>query len=796
MPELLLELHSEEIPARMQRQAGEDLRRLVTDRLVAAGLTYEGARALWTPRRLTLTVHGVSARSPDMREERKGPRVGAPEKALEGFLRGAGLASIDQAIVQNDPKKGDFYVAVVTKPGRPAEAIVAELVPAVIRDFPWPKSMRWGARSAPADSPFASGDAEGTASLRWVRPLRSILCTFGPETEDPEVVDFEIGGIRSGNLTYGHRFMSGRKPIKVRRFDDYEPALTAAKVVLDPERRKAIIETEAKNLAFAQGLEVVEDAGLLEEVAGLVEWPVVLMGSFDEDFLDIPDEVIRLTIRQNQKCFVVRGPATGALTNRFILVANIVAEDGGKAIVAGNERVIAARLSDARFFWEQDLKVPLEEHAEKLKAITFHEKLGSQGERIERIGRLARALAPLVGADPDAAECAALLAKADLTTGMVGEFPELQGVMGRYYFLAQNGIPAASANPSTLSSRFGEAETGMTKGEGVGASGEGRLRAVADAIRDHYKPQGPNDSVPTEPVAIAVALADKLDTLVGFWAIDEKPTGSKDPYALRRAALGVIRTILLSQAKIPLLRLFEESARDVADHIRDSELDRQFELASELEESLGGDSLVDRVIERDLASPGSVFGRSSGATEQVLHDLLSFFADRLKVHLRETGARHDLIDAVFALPGQDDLLMIVRRVEALGKFLDTEDGRNLLAGYKRAANILRAEEKKDGAGAFDGAPDAALIEARGEAAEKALFHVMQAAEGHARAHVDAEDFAGAMRALAELRPAVDAFFEHVTVNADDPALRLNRLKLLNQLRRATLAVADFSRIEG
>ncbi len=509
MPDLLLELFSEEIPARMQRQAADDLRRLVTDGLVGAGLTYEGAKAFATPRRLALTVHGLTARSPDLREERKGPRVGAPEKAIEGFLRGAGLASIGEAKIEKDPKKGDFYVAVVTRPGRAADEIVADVVPAAIRAFPWPKSMRWGARSSPTDSPFAKADAEGTSSLRWVRPLRSILCTFGPETEEPIVVDFSVGGVQSGNVTYGHRFMTDGEPIKVRRFADYEPALTAAKVVLDAERRKAIVEAEAKHLAFALGLEVVEDEGLLDEVAGIVEWPVVLMGAFDGDYLDIPDEVIRLTIRQNQKCFVLRDPKTGALTNRFLLTANIEATDSGKEIVAGNERVIAARLSDARFFWEQDRKVPLEEHAEKLKAITFHEKLGTQWERVERIARLARELAPLVGADPDDAQRAARLAKADLTTQMVGEFPELQGVIGRYYALEWKEKPE-----------------------------------VADAIRDHYKPQGPTDSVPSEPVSIAVALADKLDTLVGFWAIDEKPTGSKDPYALRRAALGVIRLVL------------------------------------------------------------------------------------------------------------------------------------------------------------------------------------------------------------------------------------------------------------
>ena len=747
MPDLLLELFSEEIPARMQAQAAEDLRRLVTGGMVDAGLTYEGAKAFATPRRLALTVHGVTARSRDVREERKGPRVGAPEKALEGFLRAAGLASIEEANVQSDPKKGDFYVAIVEKPGRPAEEIIAELVPEVIRSFPWPKSMRWGARSAPQGTLHSPPEAEGTASLRWVRPLRSILCTFGPETEETAVIPVEIAGVTAGNLTCGHRFMSDGAPIRVRRFDDYVPALEAAKVVLDAERRKAIIETEAKNLAFAQGLDVVEDPGLLDEVAGLVEWPVVLMGRFDERFLAIPDEVIRLTIRANQKCFVLRDPATGALTNRFLLVANIEASDGGKAIVAGNERVIAARLSDARFFWEQDQTRRLEDWAEKLQAVTFHEKLGTQAERVERIARLARALAPLVHADPDDAERAARLAKADLPTAMVGEFPELQGVMGRYYALAQGEEPE-----------------------------------VANAIRDHYRPQGPGDLVPAEPVAIAVALADKLDTLGGFWAIDEKPTGSKDPYALRRAALGVIRLVLANELRVSLRPLLHDMFSAFGDRL----------------------SITPGTLEAGAVAIAGMPGKEEADLPTIksfsLFDffvnLLDFFADRLKVHLRDEGARHDLIDAVFAMGGQDDLLMIVRRVEALGRFLETEDGANLLVGYRRAANILRAEERKDGAGAFDGPPDHRLIVERGVAEERALLHVMEAAERHARDHVAAEDFEAAMRALAELRPAVDAFFDKVTVNADDPALRVNRLRLLNRLRQATLAVADFSRIAG
>jgi glycyl-tRNA synthetase beta chain len=839
MPDLLLELFSEEIPARMQRQAAEDLRRLVTDGLVAAGLTYEGAKGFATPRRLALTVHGLTARSADVREEKKGPRVGAPAQAIEGFLRTAGLASIDQARVQSDPKKGAFYVAVLEKPGRAAEDVVAELVPEVIRSFPWPTSMRWGARSAPPDSEFASADAEGTSSLRWVRPLRSILCTFGPETEEPMVVPFEVAGIPAGNVTYGHRFLAGSAPIRVRRFDDYVPALQAAKVVLDADRRKAIIETEAKNLAFAQGLELVEDAGLLEEAAGLVEWPVVLMGRFDEAFLEIPDEVIRLTIRQNQKCFVLRRTDDGgrttddppssvvrppsSLSNRFILISNMEASDGGKEIVAGNQRVIAARLSDARFFWEQDKATKLEDWAKKLESVTFHEKLGSQAERVERIARLARELAPLVGADPDAAERAARLAKADLVTGMVGEFTELQGVMGRYYFLAQNGIDAA-ADPSRLaalapqdegieggaSTASGHSPAGPTPSHhphakvraqraSKHAQDEATLRAVADAIRDHYKPQGPNDSVPTAPVSVAVALADKLDTLVGFWAIDEKPTGSKDPFALRRAALGVIRTLLANAARFRLRPWFVLVGRRSMAAMLNVAYKRKVEIsvlgigsqAAQLMADVGKASMRAAELmsgEQQLDVPPQDWENARAL------DLLAFFADRLKVHLRETGARHDLVDAVFAL-GDDDLVRVVARVEALGRFLDSDDGANLLVGYRRAANILRVEEKRD-AKSYDEPPDHRLIEARGLPEERALFQVMRAAGNQAREHIEREDFEAAMRALAELRPAVDAFFDKVTVNVDAPELRVNRLKLLNMLRQATLTVADFSKIAG
>ena len=740
MPDLLLELLSEEIPARMQRQAAADLQRLVTDQLVEAGLVYEGAKAFATPRRLALTVHGLPARSPDRREERKGPRVGAPDKAIEGFLKAAGLASIGEAKVQAD-KKGDFYVAVIDKPGRPAPEVIAEIVPKVVRSFPWPKQMRWGARSAEP------------GALTWVRPLHSILCVFGPESSDTEVVDFEIDGIRSGRVTRGHRFMAPGE-IEVRRFADYVEKLEKAKVVLDADRRKEIIRADAREKALIAHLDLVEDEALLEEVAGLVEWPVVLMGEFEKEFLEIPPEVIRTTIRNNQKCFVLQearsaGGATGKqkrLANKFILVANLEATDHGKEIVAGNGRVIRSRLSDARYFWETDLKPlpgyesagkPLDQRLAKLKAlnVVFHEKLGTQGERVERIARLAREIAPLVGADPEKAERAANLAKADLTTEMVGEFPELQGLMGKYYALAQ-----------------------------------GEDASVAAAIEDHYKPLGPDDRVPTDPVAIAVALADKLDTLVGFWAIDEKPTGSKDPYALRRAALGVIRILLSNELRVDLWAPLAAAI--------DGYLDQGNEIVI---------SGLDTWIED--AQAGLTLHKGTAFSVSGLQD---FFADRLKVQLREQGARHDLVDAVFALSQQRDLLLIVRRVEALGKFLDTDDGKTLLAGTKRATNILRDEEKK-ASETYAGDVDPKLLTAP---EEKALYEAIGAAEGEAAAAVQIEDFAEAMSALARLRAPVDAFFEKVRVNDDDPAVRANRLRLLNRIREATLTVADFSRVAG
>jgi glycyl-tRNA synthetase beta chain len=725
MPDLLLELFSEEIPARMQRRAAEDLRKLVTDALVDAGLVYEGAKAFATPRRLALTVHGLPARSPDQREERKGPRVGAPDKAIEGFLKGAGLDSIDQATVQQD-KKGDFYVAVIEKPGRPAPEVIAEVMPGILRSFPWPKSMRWGASSA------------NSGSLTWVRPLHSILCVFGPETSDTEVVPFEVNGLTSGDTTYGHRFMAP-EAIQVKRFDDYVAKLERARVILDADRRKQMILADARNQALALGLELIEDEALLEEVAGLVEWPVVLIGTFDEAFLDIPPEVVRATIRANQKCFVLNRAVTAtneiarriaerrrSLANRFVLVANIEASDGGKAIVAGNERVIRARLADARYFWETDLRTKLDQRLPKLDAIVFHEKLGTQGERVKRIARLAREIAPLVPADGKLAERAATLAKADLVSEMVGEFPELQGLMGRYYAVAA-----------------------------------GEDLSVATAIEDHYRPVGPSDRVPSDPVAIAVALADKLDTLVGFWAVDEKPTGSKDPYALRRAALGIIRLVLQHGIRLRLLQIFAKHADTVAASIR----------ATAPEGSAAHDFFVH---------------------DAVLSDLLAFFADRLKVQLREQGARHDLVDAVFALGDQDDLVMIVRRIEALAAFLDSDDGANLLAGFRRAANILRDEERKSGE-RYSGTVEAALVV---EPEERALFEAIASSGSEAKAAVEIEDFESAMTALARLRPAVDAFFDKVLVNVGDAKLRANRLKLLDRLRQATQVVADFSRVGG
>lgn len=764
MPDLLLELFSEEIPARMQRKAAGDLKKMITDGLVEAGLTYEAATAYWTPRRLALDIRGLTVRSKDVHEDIKGPSVTAPEQAIQGFLRKAGLSDVSQAHVHSDPKKGDFYVAHLTKPGRAAEEIVAELVPHTIRNFPWPKSMRWGAASAKP------------GSLRWVRPLQSILCTFGPETEETVVIDFDVDGIKSGNVTYGHRFLSDGQAIKVRRFEDYVEKLEKAFVVLDAERRKEIISQDSHNLAFASGLELVEDEGLLEEVSGLVEWPVVLMGEFEEEFLAIPPEVIRLTIRANQKCFVTRKQGeTEALSNKFILVSNIAARDGGTEIAYGNGKVVRARLSDALYFWhtdqhdlpdldklaasaqkfDLDLKKPLDQRMARLDAlnVTFHAKLGTQGQRVERIRELAAQIAPLVGADPKLATRAAVLAKADLQTEVVGEFPELQGAMGRKYALLQ-----------------------------------GESDAVAAAIEEHYKPQGPSDVVPKNPVSVAVALADKLDTLVGFWAIDEKPTGSKDPYALRRAALGVIRLLLSQEWKFPLLPLFRSAFAALKEGQVQRKL-REFEarLAAENSGDVDGEQDVDNAL---ASYEKQARAEAEASSEPVLSDLLSFFHDRFKVHLKEEGARYDAIDAVLS-PEADNLLLVARRLEALIVFINEEDGKNLLAGTKRAANILAAEEKK-GTKVADHVDPALLREAE----EKALFEAVTLASKDAEAAIAREDFNGAMLALAKLRGPVDTFFEKVLVNDEDENVRANRLALLDQIRAATGKVADFSKIAG
>jgi glycyl-tRNA synthetase beta chain len=786
MPDLLFELFCEEIPARMQARAAEDLRKMVTDRLVDAGLVYDAATAFATPRRLALAVQGIPARQPDLKEEKKGPRVGAPEVAVQGFLKSSGLGSIAEATIQKDPKKGDFYVALVEKPGRPAIDVLAEILPIVIRTFPWPKSMRWGERSS------------RPGALAWVRPLHSIVATFGPETETPDIVPFAVDGVAAGSITRGHRFLAPGV-IHTRHFADYAAKLERAKVVLMPARRREIILNDAKHLAFAQGFELVEDEALLDEVTGLVEWPVVLMGSFDEEFLRLPPEVIRTTIRVNQKCFVVRvahpplqgegrtaegragssGGAEGSLANKFILVANTEAADGGGAIIAGNERVIRARLADAKFFYETDLKywreAPLDVRLEKFKGIVFHEKLGTQWERIERIERLAAELAPLVGADVEKARRTARLAKADLLTDMVGEFPELQGLMGKYY--AQ-------------------------------AAGEDESAAVA--CEEHYKPLGPSDRVPNSPVSVAVALADKIDTLVGFWAIGEKPTGSKDPYALRRAALGTIRIVLETRLRLRLVRAIGLAVGTALGVAADARAPQGLKgIARAFNDCLLREGLISEqhstkilaatwsdILRRGNEEEAFFDGQRLAELERFLKplvaDLLAFFADRLKVQLREQGARHDLVDAVFALEGQDDLLLIVHRVEALGKFLDSEDGKNLLAGYKRATNIIRIEEKRDKT-EYTGEPAAELYR---QAEEWELARAIDTVAAEASAAVAREGFAAAMSAMAKLRPHVDAYFEKVTVNVDDAPVRANRLKLLNRIRVAARTVADFSKIEG
>lgn len=675
MPELMLELFSEEIPARLQAGAASALKKAVTEALVNDGLTYEGAAAFVTPRRLALTVTGIPASSPDTLEEKRGPRTDAPQKAIEGFLRGAGLASIDQAQTVSDPKKGEFYLARIERKGEAAKQILARVLPQVIEGFGWAKSMRWG-----------------RGEFTWVRPLRAITATFGTENDEPEIVEFEVAGLKAGQTTFGHRFLAP-DAIRVKRFSDYQTALEKAHVVLDSARRRDIIATDADNLAFAQGLELVADAGLLQEVAGLVEWPVVMMGTFSEQFLQLPEEVIIATIRTNQKCFCLRNRTTGKLAPNFILTANTAASDGGKTIIAGNERVIRARLSDAMFFYENDLATPLETGLPRLVDMVFHAKLGTQADRVERIVELASEIAAAIGANKELARRAAQLAKADLVTEMVFEFPELQGLMGRYYAAAQ-----------------------------------GEDTAVATAIEMHYKPLGPSDAVPTEPVSIVVALADKLDLLTGFWAIDEKPTGSRDPFALRRAALGVIRILVENEITYPL---------------------------------------------------------------DVEADLLSFFHDRLKVMLRDSGARHDLVDAVLA-DAPNDMLEISRRVVALSDLLDTETGQSLLAGYRRGANILAAEEKKDGR-TYTGEIDTAKL---AQEEELALARAVATTHSDVATYVADRDYKGAIGALSGLRDPVDAFFDNVMVNDEDADIRTNRLHLLARLRDTMHSVADFSKVEG
>jgi glycyl-tRNA synthetase beta chain len=752
MSELLLELFSEEIPARMQAKAAADLQKLVVDGLKAQGLIVGAARNFVTPRRLTLVIDGVPPKSADVSEEKKGPRVGAPDMAIQGFLKTSGFRSLDEATLVQDAKKGDYYVAKIEKPGRDAASIIADVVIDVINKFPWPKSMRWGA--AP------DSGASNKASLQWVRPLHSIICLLGGK-----VVPLTISGITSGNTTSGHRFLSPGN-FAVTDFADYTAKLRAAHVALDPKDRATLIAEQAKAIAKSHKLALVEDEGLLNENAGLTEWPTVLMGTFDEAFLDVPAECLTTAMRAHQKCFSLKDPKTGKLANKFLLTSNLKAADEGAAIIHGNQKVIRARLSDAKFFWDQDLKRSLPTMAHELGGITFHEKLGSQADRVERITELARSIAKTIDAEPELAGRAAQLCKADLVSGTVGEFPELQGLMGRY--LAEAG----KENPK-----------------------------IAAAIEQHYKPKGAGDTVPRldkgEGVSIAVALADKLDTLVGFWAINEKPTGSGDPYQLRRAALGVIRIVLENDLRLPLQSLLRESASLLINQVlrtRGTRWLMRTQLKETQAEISADEMLIDDVsvalVSKEPGVHSNVPNYQVGPA--VRGDLLSFFIERLKVYLKDQGARHDLIDAVISLGGQDDLALIVKRVNALGDFLKTDDGANLLAGVKRAANIIISEEKKDKA-THAGTADAKLLTAP---EELALHKAIQKVQADTSKAVDVENFGGAMRALAELRAPVDAFFEKVTVNDPDPAIRLNRLKLLSEIRLATAKIADFGKIGG
>ncbi|WP_273718969.1 MULTISPECIES: glycine--tRNA ligase subunit beta [Bartonella] len=738
MSDLLLELFSEEIPARMQRKAAADLKKAVTDQLVNAGLTYKAAREYWTPRRLTLDIRGLSIRSKDVHEERKGPSTKSPQHAIDGFLRATGLNDISEAHIGHDDKKGDFYIAKIVKKGRAAEEIIADILPDIIRNFPWTKSMRWGKNSAKS------------GALKWIRPLQNILCIFGPEIGETHVIPFTIGSLESNNLTYGHRFLSDGKPFQVRRFDDYVTQLETHKVILDAERRKNIILADAQNLCFANGLELVQDNALLEEVAGLVEWPVILMGDFDKSFLDIPPEIIRLTIRANQKCFVTRKQGEKIkLSHHFILVSNILANDEGKEISKGNSKVVRARLSDALYFWQTDqrdlpdiqqlessikkfdldIKKPLDQRMARLDHlnVTFHTKLGTQGARVERIATLAQKIAPLIQADPLLANRAAILAKADLQTEIVGEFPELQGVMGCKYALLQGEDPR-----------------------------------VAVAIEEHYKPQGPTDRLPQEPLAITIMLADKIDMLVGFWLINEKPTGSKDPYALRRAALGIIRLVLSRDWKINLMPLFQLATNLFVQQKNKHE-----------------------ISQRENPQLQNLFPEK---TEAILSDLLFFFHDRLKIYLKEEGARYDALEAVLN-KDSDDFLLVARHVESLIAFINTHDGMNFVASVKRTANILENEFQKNTTIANEINPDLFI-----ETEEKQLYHAICEAEKKVLAPINATNLSCALDILAPLGKLIDLFFEKVLVNDKNPDVRANRLALLKRIHTITQAVVDFSKL--
>ncbi len=750
MPDLLLELFSEEIPARMQKRASDDLKKLVTNGLVDAGITYEDAAAFATPRRLALSVTGLLAKSPDLREERKGPRVDAPEKAIEGFLRSTGLGKNQLEI--RDEKKGQAYFAVIEKQGRDAAAVVSEVVAHTILNFPWAKSMRWG-----------------TGALRWVRPLHSILCILS-DTDGETVVPVDIEGVPSGNTTEGHRFM-GNGRFSVTSFEDYTAKLKRAHVMLDSAERADHIWNDAQNAAFSQGLELVEDKGLLVEVAGLVEWPVVLMGDIANDFRHLPVEVLQTSMREHQKFFSVRNPKTGRI-EKFVTVANRETTDNGATILAGNQKVLFARLSDAKFFWENDFRtissIGLEGMGKPLENVTFHNKLGSQAERIERIAALVGEIAPLVGADADLAGQAARVAKADLSSEMVNEFPELQGTVGHYYAL----------------------EAGLDP-------------AVAEACEAHYSPLGPTDSFPTQPISVAVALADKLDILSGFWAIDEKPTGSKDPFALRRAALGVIRIILGNKVRCNITRFVDgqllkheiEANADGAEEKQQLFLNQILDQIAHsgvfgsalhaVVDQMGGDVPFD-----DDANDWMYDIKSSIPSKSA--SLIGFFHDRLKVHLRDEGIRYDVIDACLAMPGNDDFVLLVKRAEALSEFLKTDDGENLLQGFKRANNILGAEEKKDGV-SYEGAPDLKFAK---DDSEKTLFAALDAAEAAILPAVQSEDFSAAMTAMAAMRTPIDAFFEAVQVNTDKQVVRRNRLCLLSRIREIMGKVAKFEALEG